>query len=153
MSVISWGKPKIEVAPFVNGALPETPTWATLPTSKEGSSQLSTTKGNKLEATGEGGELVDVRYSHNSYSFVTELFVKVGDTRPIQDADGVVADNYSVRLTPEDETAEGFVFDKAKVSVEETWSSAEGKLLKYTFDALKPETGGMCKPYTKPVTP
>lgn len=153
MSVISWGKPKIEVAPFVDGVLPATPTWSEFPTSKEGSSQLTTTKGNKQEAKGEGGELVDVRYSHNSYSLVTEVFVKVGDTRPIQDADGVVAVNYAVRLTPEDETAEGFVLDKTKVSVEETWNSTDGKLLKYTFDALKPTTGLMCKPYTAPVIP
>lgn len=152
MSVISWGKPKIEVAPFVEGVLPAEPTWAELPTSKEGSSQLSTTKGNKQEAKGEGGEFVDVRYSANGYSFSTEVFVKVGATRSIQDVDGVVATNYSIRLTPEDPTAEGFVFDKASVSVEESWTSADGKLLKYTFDALKPTTGQMCKPFTAPAT-
>lgn len=150
MSVISWGKPKIEIAPFVNGALPEIPVWTELPVSKENSSQLTTTKGNKSEAKGEGGETVDVRYAKNQYSFATELFVKVGDTRPIQDADGVVAVNYAVRLTPEDVTAEGFLFDKALVSVEETWTSTDGKLLKYTFDALKPATGVMCKPYVQP---
>lgn len=151
MSVIAWGKPKIEVAPFVNGVLPEIPVWTDLPTSKEGSSQLTTAKGNKQEAKGEGGESVDVRYSKNGYSFATDIFVKVGDTRPIQDADGVVAVNYAVRLTPEDDKAEGFLFDKSVVTVEETWNATDGKMLKYTFDALKPTTGVMCKPYVKPV--
>ena len=58
-------------------------------------------------------------------------------------------DNYAVRLTPEDETCEGFLMENCAVSVEESWSSADGKLLKYTFDGLKPTTGKICKPYTK----
>lgn len=149
MSVLAWGKPKIEVAPFVNGALPATPTWSELPTVKENTAKLTTSKGSKQPAVGEGGEVIDIRYSKNSYSFECEVFVKKGDTRPIEDSDGLVENNYAVRLTPEDEDAEGFLFDKSIVTVEESWSSADGKLLKYTFDALKPATGKMCKPYVK----
>lgn len=149
MSVLSWGKPKIEVAPYVDGALPTEPTWAAFPTIKENSTQLTTTKGTKQEAKSEGGDVVDVRYSKNSYSLSCEVFVKKGDTvKPIVDVDGVVATNYAVRLTPEDTTVEGFIIDKALVTVEETWNSSDGKLLKYTFDALKPATGNMLKSYT-----
>lgn len=153
MSLLSWGKPLIEIAPYVNGALPATPTWTALPESKEGSSNMNPTKGNKTEATGEGGELVDVRYSRNKYSFVTDLFVKKGDDKPIEDVDGVVEDYYAIRLTPEDDTNEGWLMEKTKVSVEESWTAADGKYWKYTFDGLKPASGNILKPYTKPVTP
>ena len=47
MSVLSWGKPKIEIAPFVNGALPATPTWVVVTTPKEGTPKLTPTKGAK----------------------------------------------------------------------------------------------------------
>ena len=68
---------------------------------------------------------------------------------PIEDEDGVVVDNYAVRLTPEDETLEGFIIEKSSVSVEKNWSSEDGETLKYTFEALKPATGKMCKTYKK----
>ena len=67
----------------------------------------------------------------------------------IEDEDGVIVDNYAVRLTPEDEACEGFLIENATVSVTESWSSADGKLWKYTFDAKKPGTGKTLKPYTK----
>ena len=145
---LSWGKPKIEVAPFVDGALPASPVYTAFPEVREDSARLSTTKGKKREARAEGGDLVDMCYSKNSYTFECEVFVKSGDTRPIEDNDGVIATKYAVRLTPEDPSAEGFIFEKSLVSVEEIWSAADGKLLKYTFEALKPANGKMCKPYT-----
>lgn len=147
MAKLSWGKPKIETAPSTAGA-PGT-TFTEFPTIKEDTALLTTTKGTKLEAKGEGGEQVDVRYAKNSYVFECQVFVKKGDTRPIEDTDGQISGNHAVRLTPEDDTLEGFIMDNCAVSVEETWSSKEGKLLKYTFDGLKPATGKILKPYTK----
>ena len=76
----------------------------------------------------EGGDVVDTRRGKNKYVFELEIFVKKGDAKPIEDEDGVIVDNYAVRLTPEDEAC---------------------KLWKYTFDAKKPETGKTLKPYTK----
>jgi len=150
MSVLSWGKPLLEIAPYVNGVLPATPTWTALAESKENTTKLTTTKGTKKVAKGEGGSIVDIKYLANEYTFETEIFVKRGDDKPIEDSDGVVVDNYAFRLTPEDSTLEGYLMEKAKVHVEEMWSSEEGKLWKYTFDGMKPASGDTLKPYTKP---
>lgn len=147
MSVLSWGKPKVEFVDSVDGTPDET--WTEMPAIKENTAQLTTTKGTKVEATEEGGDVIDARYGKNKYTFELEVFVKKGDTRPMEDEDGVVVDNKAVRLTPEDEECEGFIIENALASVEETWSSADGKLLKYTFDAKKPKTGKTLKPYTK----
>lgn len=151
MSVLSWGKPKVEFTKSVNGAVPPepTPTWTAFPEIKEDTAKLTTTEGTKKEATEEGGDLVDTRKGKNKYSFELEIFVKKGDEKPIEDEDGVIVDNYAVRLTPEDEECEGFLIENATVSVTESWSSADGKLWKYTFDAKKPKTGKTLKPYTK----
>lgn len=149
MSKLSWGKPTVEFTKSENGAPGASASWTKFPEIKENTAKLTPTKGNKTEATEEGGDLVDARYGKNKYAFELEVFVKKGDVRPIEDEDGLVVDNYAVRLTPEDETCEGFLMENCAVSVEESWSSADGKLLKYTFDGLKPTTGKICKPYTK----
>lgn len=151
MSVLSWGKPKVEFTKSVNGEVPTSPapTWTEFPEIKEDTAKLTTTEGTKKEATEEGGDVVDTRKGKNKYSFELEIFVKKGDEKPIDDEDGVILDNYAVRLTPEDEECEGFLIENATVSVTESWSSADGKLWKYTFDAKKPKTGKTLKPYTK----
>lgn len=151
MSVLSWGKPTVEFTKSVNGAVPTepTPTWTAFPEIKEDTAKLTTTEGTKKEATEEGGDVVDTRRGKNKYVFELEIFVKKGDEKPIEDEDGVIVDNYAVRLTPEDEACEGFLIENATVSVTESWSSADGKLWKYRFDAKKPETGKTLKPYTK----
>jgi len=150
MAILSWGRPKVETAPSVNGAPEATAVWTAFPEIKEGTAKLTATKGNKTEALQEGGETVDVRYAKNKFAFECEVFVKKGDTRPIDDEDGLVVGDHALRLTPEDAATEGFKIDCATVSVEESWSSADGKMLKYTFDVKKPSSGKMVKPYTKP---
>jgi hypothetical protein len=115
---------------------------------------LDVTEGELIEATEEGGGVVDARRKANKYVFVLELFVKKGDTRPIPDTNGIIADNYAVRLTPEDAECEGFLLDKTNVTVSERWTAAEGKILRYTFDAIKPGKNDpdaiICKPYPAP---
>jgi len=150
MSILSWGKPKIEVAAFVDGALPSTPTWEELEEIKEGTAQLETEQGDKVEALEEGGGVVDVRFGASKYTFTFSLFMKKGDTKPIEDVDGVVSTNYALRLTPEDSAALGFMLPKCAVSVQETWTSADGGLWTYTFSALKPESGTTLQRYTAP---
>lgn len=139
----------MEVVETPDGAVPANPTWAEFPEIVEKTAQLTTEKGTAQEATEEGGAVVDVRYNKNKYKFECELFVKKGDSKPIEDTDGVVAENYCLRLTPEDDTLEGFILENTSVSVEETWSSENGKRWKYTFQGLKPKTGNILKPYTK----
>ena len=151
MSVLSWGKPKVEFTKSKDGAPAASATWDKMPEIKEDTAKLTTTEGTKKEATEEGGDLVDTRKGKNKYLFELEIFVKKGDEKPIEDEDGVVIDNYAVRLTPEDEECEGFLIENASVSVSESWSSADGKLWKYSFDAKKPKTGKTLKKYVKTV--
>lgn len=149
MGILSWGKPKVEIVVSTAGAVPATPTWIEMPTIKEGTAKLIPTKGKKTEHTGEGGELVEVAIQKNKYAFECECFVKKSATRPITDADGHVSDHYAVRLTPEDDTQEGFIMENCAVTCEESWSADTGKMLKYTFDGLKPASGNILKSYTK----
>jgi len=145
--MLSWGKPKVEFAPSVNGAPESTAVWTAMPEIREGTAKLEATKGAKTEALQEGGETVDVRYAKNKFAFTCDLFVKKGDARPLSDDDGLVAGDWALRLTPEDAATEGFKIDCATVSAEESWSSADGKIIRYTFDVKKPAAGKMVKPY------
>ncbi|MEZ3441543.1 hypothetical protein [Alistipes sp.] len=145
MSVINWGKPKIEVAPVASdGTIGEYKEW---PTPVEDTTQLTTELGDELLATEEGGEAVDRRRKKGSATLELALFVKKGENKPIEDEDGIVPGNHAVRLTPEDPECEGRVIEKSTVTVTETWNSAEGSRLLYSFAALKPKTGAMVKPY------
>jgi len=148
MAVLSWGKPKIEIAPLdPDGTIG---VWKEIDTPKQDSSQLNTEKGNKTEALEEGGGVVDAKYDKSKYSFVCELYAKKGKTKPIEDNDGIVLTNYAVRLTPEDPTTEGWMMEKTNVSVVDKWTSQDGKLWEYTFEGLVPPTGKILKPYIAP---
>lgn len=147
MAILSWGKPTVEFTESVAGA--PSASWTEMPEIVEGTSTLETTEGELIEATQEGGAVVDSRRKANKYKFSVELFVKKGDKKPIDDVDGVIAKNYAVRVTPEDPECEGFIFDNSNVSVVETWNAADGKRWKYTFDAIKPASGALNKPYVK----
>lgn len=146
MSTLAWGKPKIEFAAVTaDGAAPTT--WKEMPEIVTDTTKLNSEQGEKKEAIAEGGDVVDVRYSKSKYSLEFELFVKKGDTKPIEDEDGVIVGGYAVRLTPEDPACQGFCMDNASVAVLETWSSADGSRWKYTFNGMKPKAGKILKPY------
>ena len=149
MAVLSWGKPKVEYAKTPDKSA-EPAKWDTMPEIKEDSASLDVTEGELIEATEEGGAVVDARRKANKYKFVIDIFVKKGDTRPIPDTNGIITDNYSVRVTPQDPTCEGFILRKTNVTVSERWTAAEGKMLRYTFDAVKPDntSGIICEAYT-----
>lgn len=153
MAQLSWGKPSIEFGKCgANGAAPTV--WTKLAYDPvENSTKLTPTKGEKKEAKVEGGENEAVKYAKNTFVFEFEVRAAKGRTKPIEDVDGVVDGEYAIRLTPEDTTVEGILIDKATVSVEETFDTAEGKKWKYTFDVLKPTAGNQVKPYTAPVQP
>jgi uncharacterized protein YkuJ len=146
MSNLAWGKPKVEINAFIGGSLGLT--WNQLPDLKQDSAKLTTGKGTKLEAIAEGGDVVDVKYQKNRYTFECEAFVQKGSSKPIEDVDGIVSENYGIRLTPEDDENEGWVMNKTVVTVETTWTSKDGTMLKYTFEGLKPATGKMLESYT-----
>lgn len=137
MSKLGWGKPRIIVKDLDDPSA----VWKEFPTPVQNSSQLTTTKGEKQEAKLEGGENEDVRYNKNSYALVTNIRAAKNRARPIPDVDGVVEHKYAVVLQPEDKDVPGVAIECSTVSVEDTFSTEEGGIWAYTFDALKPDTG------------
>lgn len=135
MAVIGWGKPRI----FIKDLDASAPKWEELPTPVEDSTQLETTKGDKQEAKIEGGENEDVKYGKNTYALTLNIRAAKGRKRPISDNDGVVAHNYAIALQPEDKDVQGFCMEKTTVSVEDSFSTVDGGVWAYTFDALKPD--------------
>lgn len=139
MAVLNWGKPTIEVTPYIDGVLPESPVWTKLPTPVEGTTTLETEEGDKTEAIEEGGGVVDTYRKKSKYTLSVELFEKKGEEKPIEDEDGIVTTNYAVRLTPEDKTTNGYLLKKTTVGFSQTYNAADGGRWKYTFDALVPD--------------
>lgn len=149
MSILSWGKGLLETTPSVDGAPTQTPKWTAIDTPKEGTLKLTPTAGQETTATEEGGDIVDSRIGKTTYQLEFELFVKKGVERPFTDNDGIIAGEHAFRYTPEDETTEGFLIDRSSVRVEESFETAQGKMLKYVARCLKPKTGKTVKGYTK----
>ncbi len=145
MSILSWGKPKLEISKLDENG--DATTWVVLDTPVENTTKMNVEKGERKEAKEEGGAVVDVRVGKNKYNLEFELYAKKGKDKPIEDEDGVIAGNYAIRLTPEDEAMKGFIMDNASVSVEDTWDSEIGGKWKYSFQGLKPKTGKILKPY------
>ena len=150
MAILSWGKCSITHGTSSNGAAASQ--WTAIDTPKEDTTKLTTTAGTETTATEEGG-IVDARNGKNSYQLEFDLFVKKGGTRPFTDDDGVVAGEHSFRVTPEDPTCEGIQIDRSIVRCEESYSTAEGKLLHYVVRCLKPASGNTVKPYTAGANP
>lgn len=146
MAILSWGKCSITTAPSTNGA--PTNNWTAIDTPKEDTTKLTPTAGTETTATEEGGGIVDARFAKNTYQLEFDLFVKKGGTRPFTDDDGVVAGEHAFRVVPEDNSCEGIQIDRSIVRVEETYSTAEGKLLHHVVRCLRPATGKTVKPYT-----
>lgn len=139
MSVLSWGKPKIEISLLdVSG---EPTTWIEVDTPVEKTTKLTPTKGAKTTAPLEGGTNRDVKYAKNTYIFEFELYASKGKSKPVSDSDGVISGFYAMRLTPEDDTVDGIMIPKAIMSVEDSFDSDIGKKWKYTLDVLQPDTG------------
>lgn len=135
MSVLGWGKCRL----FVKDLDEPGAKWFEFPTPVENSTTLDTSKGDKQEAKVEGGENEDVRYSKSTYVLNAGVRAAKGRKKPIKDSDGVVDHNYAVAVQPEDPEAIGIYIPKAKPSVEDTWSTEEGGIWNYAFDALKNE--------------
>lgn len=148
MSLLGWGKCRV----FIKDLDTESASWVELPTPVENTTILETTKGDKQEAKIEGGENEDVRYAKSTYALNLNIRAAKGRKKPIADSDGIIAHNYAVAVQPEDPDAVGIMIDKAKPSVADTFSTEEGAIWEYTFDALKPDTGDQCKMGTITVT-
>ena len=140
--IISWGKPTITATKLGGSG-----SAISIPTPVDGSTQLTSEKGDKMEALIEGGEPEAVKFKRGKYTL--EFQVRLGyDTTsssmrefPIDGTDGVVDGEWSVTLDPEDANAPGFTMPKAVCSYTDNFSSADGIIRTYTFDSLKPDSG------------
>ena len=146
MAVLNWGECDLKHATSTDGA--PTGEWEELPTPKEDSTQLTTTAGTEKTATEEGGALVDYLPGKNTYQLEWDEFVKKGEEPSFEDNDGVITGEHAFRVIPEDDTCEGCQIDRAVVRCDESYSTADGKLLHYVARCLKPATGKTVKPYT-----
>ena len=141
MAVIGWGKPRI----FYKKVNDKSAKWAEFATPSEGSTQLSTTKGDKTEAKLEGGANEAVKYGRNTYALTFNIRAAAGRTRPLSDDDGIITDEYAIVLQPEDANAPGFAIEASTASVEDSFTSADGGVWIYTFDAVVPEQTGFAE--------
>lgn len=134
MAVLSYGKPKIEIAEL--DADDNMSPWVKIDVPKDGTTSMETQEGDNTEYLEEGGGLVDSYRKASKYSLTFELYAKKGFQKPIVDVNGVVTKNYAVRLTPEDPETYGFILYKCSVSCVETHTVADGMMWKYTFNGL-----------------
>lgn len=109
----------------------------------EGSTQMTTTKGEKKEAKVEGGENEAVKYAKNTYALATTIRIGNEDgtlrKKIVPDSDGVVDGEYEYWLCPEDPKAPWMHMERCTVSVEDGWTAEDGTTLVYTMDAVKAE--------------
>lgn len=152
MSVLSWGKCAIRHCESFNG-IPTIPlvtesdleSWTLIDTPKEDTTKLTTTQGNEVKATEEGGATIDVRYNKSEFELEFDIFVKKGSEPPFQDDDGVIVGEEALVVIPEDTGCEGILIERAHGRCDMSYSTADGILLHYVFKALKPNTGKMVK--------
>lgn len=150
MSRISWGKPRI----FVKDVDASGSSWEELYTPAEDSTQLTASKGDKMEARIEGGGVEDVKYKRATYQLAynirkgkrpTEGGTTAMRKLPFKSLDGYVDHQYAVILAPEDTSCEGFLIEYTTVTIDDTYSSAEGGMWQVLMDALRPASGDTVK--------
>lgn len=141
MSNLSWGKPRI----FVKDIDTADADWVELNTPVQDSTELQPTKGDKMEAPIEGGENEDVKYKDSTYAVVYNIRKKKGRAVPIPNKNGVASKHYAFCLMPEDPTCIGFYVEKTSVSIDETFTAADGGIWAIQHDALAASSGNTVK--------
>lgn len=145
---LAWGKNKHWLIPLVNGE-PDKTKAIVIPSAADGTLNLTPTKGDKMEALIEGGEVEAVKYKKNKY--LVEFEIRQGNEdgtprkKPVEDTDGVVDGEYQYLCQPENQEVEGIQIDRCVVSCEDSLNMSDGGRWKYTIDALKPKEGNTVK--------
>lgn len=134
MAQIGWGKNRHAVRNITQDK-----GWRELPTPVEDTFEVATEKGDKLEAKIEGGEYKDVKYKRNTNSVTFDVYVAKGETKPFDDNNGVIDDEFEYVSQPEDAAVPaGIHISRARVSCEVKGNDAEGLKLAYTVEPLTP---------------
>lgn len=132
--ILPVGKPTIYIAKCDEDGNLEP--WVQIDTPKEGTTSMETAEGDKTEYIEEGGGLVDSYQKTAKYTLSFELFPKKNVTKPIEDRNGVILDNYAIKVIPEDHTCYAFILWRCSVSCVETYNVTDGLMWKYTFSGL-----------------
>lgn len=132
--ILPVGKPTIFIAKCDEDGNLEP--WEQIDTPKEGTTSMETSEGDKTEYIEEGGGLVDSYQKTAKYSLSFELFPKKNVKKPIEDRNGVILDNYAIKVIPEDHTCYAFILWRCSVSCVETYNVTDGLMWKYTFSGL-----------------
>lgn len=142
MAKISWGKPRL----FAFNADDATkPNAYEIFTPVEDSTELTPTKGDKLEAKIEGGENEDVKYKRSTYALGFNVRKARGRKPPFPSVDGVVNDHYGILLMPEDPNTEGFLIESNTIGIDDTFTAADGAIWAVQADAVKAASGNTVK--------
>lgn len=141
--VLSWGKCEIVATPIADtGATPQSA--VTFPTPIDGTTNLTTTQGDKQEAKIEGGQVVAVRYNANTYELTFDIRLHSTQTSlPIDGVDGVIPGEFTVTVKPLDNAtvAPGVTIARASGNVQVSYTAEEGVKATYTFSSLLPASG------------
>lgn len=129
-TVLSWGKPTIKID---GTALAYTPV--------ENSTQLTVTKGDKKEATVEGGGVEAVKYKKSKSQLKFNIRRAKGRTFPLTIKGGVCPGEHSLALEPEENGAPGFTMARTIITVDETYTAEDGAIWEVTVDPLEPSDG------------
>lgn len=141
MALISWGKCRL----FTKNVDKGNSVAYELATPVEDSTELTPTKGDKLEAKIEGGENEDVKYKRSTYVLAYNIRKAKGRKAPFPSVDGLVDDHFGIMCMPEDSTCEGFLIESSTVGVDDTYTTADGAIWAVQHDAVKAQTGDTVK--------
>ena len=128
---VGWGKPGV----YIKDLDVENGKWEKTPTPAENTTKLTPTKGEKKEATVEGGDPEDIKYNANKYALEYQIRRTSGRKMPISHDDGVVAHRYAIVVVPENRLAPGPYLPETAVSVDDAFTTADGGTDLYTHDA------------------
>lgn len=141
MSNLSWGKPRI----FVKDLDETNATWKELNTPAQDTTELQPTKGDKLEAPIEGGENEEVKYKDGKFAVVYNIRKYKGRSVPIPNKNGVASHHYAFMLQPEDPTNIGFYIEKTSVTIDDSFTPADGAVWAIQHDAIAATSGNTVK--------
>lgn len=141
MSNLSWGKPRI----FVKDIDTPDADWKELNTPAQDTTELQPTKGDKMEAPIEGGENEEVKYKDGLFAVVYNIRKYKGRAVPIPNKNGVASKHYAFCLMPEDNTNIGFYIEKTTVTIDDTFTPADGAVWAIQHDAIAAASGNTVK--------
>ena len=136
---IGWGKPTIYYRKTTETNFKKAPDIA------EGTTQVNSSIGDKLEAKVEGGEVEAVKYKAGTSELVYGYRVAAETTRHIPHVNGIVADEYAIVVVPENESAPGLYIEASSVTVEDSFSADDGFFVTYSHASIAGTSGSALK--------